>query len=438
MFCRPDAHSLQAALDLRQSGPDEIARKQLDLLQRHLQHASTFPFYQRRFKAAAFSPDRVTSLSDLACLPLTGRQDVEDYPDAFTSGAVPAIADIALTSGTTGNPLVVPYTANDLERLAFNEEVALYSAGLREGDRVLLTITLDRCFIAGFAYFRGLVRMGATTIRSGPGQPARQWQLIERLRPTALLGVPSFLLGLARWGSENGYNPRATGIKKIIAIGEPIRKADFTHTTLGHLLEDCWGAKVFSSYGVTELETAFGDCQAACGAHIHPELMIVEIVDDHGTVVADGRPGEVIATPLGVEGLPLVRFRTGDIARKYTDPCNCGWNTPRLGPIEGRLSQRLKYKGTTLYPAMIFHALQEIDGATDAYIEVRQSFDLSDDVAVVIGTDEHGPDRWKIEDTLQAHLRVSPQVILMDRSEVKARMHNDLDRKPRNFFDLRK
>jgi phenylacetate-CoA ligase len=438
MSCRPDAHSLQEALDLRRSGPDEIARQQPSLLRRHLQHAATFPFYHRLFKETSFSPDRVNSISDLACLPLIGRKDVENAHDAFSSDAVPAIADIALTSGTTGNPLVVPYTANDLERLAFNEEVAFYSAGLREGDRVLLTITLDRCFIAGFAYFRGLVRLGATAIRSGPGQPARQWQLIERLHPTALLGVPSFLLGLARWGSENGYNPKVAGIKTIITIGEPIRKADFTPTRLGQFLQECWGAKIFSSYGVTELETAFGDCPAACGAHIHPELMIVEIVDDHGKVLPNGQPGEVIATPLGVEGFPLIRFRTGDIARIHTDPCSCGWNTPRLGPIEGRLSQRLKYKGTTLYSAMIFHALQEIPGATDVYIEVRQSFDLSDEVTVVIGTDEHGPDLRRIEEALQAHLRVRPEVILKDRSAVKARMHNDLDRKPRNFFDFRK
>ena len=437
MSSRPDTHCLQEALDLRRRGSDEIANLQLTLLKRHLQHAGTLPFYRRIFQGADFNPNTITSLSDLAELPLTERKDIDDSPEAFTSTSVPAIADIALTSGTTGHPLVVPYTVHDLERLAFNEEVAFSSAGLGKNDRVLLTVTLDRCFIAGFAYFWGLVRLGVTAIRSGPGQPARQWQLIERLRPTALLGVPSFLLGLARWGTENGYNPRTAGIKTIITIGEPIRKADFTPTRLGQFLEDAWGAKVFSSYGVTELETAFGDCPSACGAHIHPEMMIVEIVDDHGRILPDGLPGEVVATPLGVEGLPLVRFRTGEIARVHTAPCSCGWNTARLGPIEGRLSQRLKYKGTTLYPGMIFHALQEIPGATDAYIEVRQSFDLSDEVTVVIGADEQGPDQRKVEDTLQAHLRVGPKVIFKNRSEVRARMHNDLDRKPRNFFDLR-
>jgi phenylacetate-CoA ligase len=438
MPCKPDTYGLHEALELRRCGQDKIARRQLDLLRRHLRHAATIPFYQRLFKQAGFNPDDITSVSELSRLPLTERKDVDNTPEAFTSGTIPAIADIALTSGTTGNPLVVPFTAHDLERLAFNEEIAFYSAGLKKNDRVLLTVTLDRCFTAGFAYFQGLVRLGATAIRSGPGQPARQWRLIEQLRPTVLLGVPTFLLGLAHWGLENGYAPGKAGIKTIITIGEPIRKVDFTPTGLGRALQESWKAEVFSSYGVTELGTAFGDCRAACGAHIHPELMIAEIVDDNGKVVADGQPGEVIATPLGVEGFPLVRFRTGDISRIHSGVCRCGWNTPRLGPIEGRLSQRLKYKGTTLYPAMIFHALQEIPGTADAYIEVSQSYDLSDEVTVVVGADEHGPDQQKIKETLQAHLRVSPQVMLMDRSAVKARMHNDVGRKPKFFFDLRK
>jgi phenylacetate-CoA ligase len=440
MSCSSTIFSFREALALRRSPPDAIAGRQLARLKDHLRHAAGFPFYRRLFAEAGFNPGEITSVSDLAALPLLSRRDLAAATGMLTADPPLAVADIALTSGTTDRPLVVPYTAQDLERLAFNEQISLHSAGLTKHDRVLLTVTLDRCFVAGFAYFRGLVRLGATTIRSGPGQPARQWQLIEQLQPTALLGVPSFLLSLARWGNGHGYAPRDAGIKTIIAIGEPIRKADFSLTPLGRLVTDSWGAEVFSSYGVTELETAFGDCREGRGAHIHPEMMVVEIVDDQGLPVADGFAGEVVATPLGVRGFPLVRFRTGDIARVHTAPCPCGWTTPQLGPIEGRLSQRLKYKGTTLYPTTILHALYEIPGVDEAYIEVEESFDLSDEVTVVVGTDGDGtgPDEHVIEQTLQAHLRVTPRVRLMDRSKVRARMYNDQDRKPKTFFDLRK
>ena len=185
MPCNPLPYDLQDALRLRFSGPDEIAHRQTGLLRRHLRHAATFPFYRQLFQETGFDPETMTSCAELSRLPLTSRKDIDHDPKAFTAGAVPATADIALTSGTTGSPLVVPFTAHDLERLAFNEEIAFHSAGLGENDRVLLTVTLDRCFIAGFAYFRGLGRLCATTIRSGPGQPARQWQLIRQLRSSS-------------------------------------------------------------------------------------------------------------------------------------------------------------------------------------------------------------------------------------------------------------
>ena len=164
----------------------------------------------------------------------------------------------------------------------------------------------------------------ARCVKLFPGQPARQWNLIQKLRPKAIVGVPSFLQRLAIWGEENGINTRKCGIESLITIGEPIRSPDYSPTPLGKQLEDAWGAKIYSSYGATEFETAFCECSASCGGHVHPELMIVEIVDDEGKPMPDGLSGEVIVTPLGVEGFPLVRFRTGDIARLDGTPCPGG------------------------------------------------------------------------------------------------------------------
>lgn len=429
-------YSIKKGLLLRQSDTDLIYETQLQLLQNHLHHAQKAPYYAKIFSSINLSPEDICHLEDFKQIPLTSRKDLENNNSLFSPPGV-SILDISHTSGTTGNPIIVPYSDHDLKRLAYNEAMAFYSAGIREHDRILLTVTLDRCFIAGLAYYNGAIMLGSAVIRSGPGQPAQQWQLIEKLKPTVLLGVPSFLLSLARWGEEHGFDSTKAGIKSIITIGEPVRCSDLTHTTLGYLLQKRWKAPVYSSYGATEVETAFGDCTCECGGHVHPELMILEIIDESGDTQQDGLPGEVVVTPLGVEGFPLIRFQTGDIARKYTSTCRCGWKTARLGPIEGRISQRLKYKGTTLYPEMIFQVLLEIPGLENSYIEVRQTYDLSDEITVIIGSDQELFDLKRIQDILQARLRVKPKVEKRTVEEVLRKTGKGKLRKPIRFFDLR-
>lgn len=429
--------TIDEAIAFRQAAPAEIAARQESLLQAHLRQAAKAPFYRKLFADSDCRPEDIT-LSNLASLPLTSRHDMEAAPEDFFATPPASHVDLALTSGSTGAPILVPYTAYDLERLAFNEQLGFYGAGVNKHDRLLLCVTLDRCFIAGLAYYSGLVKLGAACIRSGPGQPARQWELLSRLKPTGLIGVPSFLLKMATWGKSNGYNPQKSGIGKLITIGEPIRRPDSSLTPLGRELEEAWQGQIFSSYGATELETAFCECKEGCGGHVHPELMITEIIDAQGVPVSPGKPGEVVVTPLGVEGFPLLRFRTGDIARLDATPCACGWQTARLGPIEGRLAQRLKVKGTTLYPEMIFQALQELPEVRSSYLEVRAAYDLSDDVHVVIGVDNPADIEVKrISDHLQALLRVKPEISIKHKSVVQETMEQAGGRKLKRFFDFR-
>lgn len=427
--------TLEQGLRLRQAPSAERQEVQLPLLRHHLALAQQAPYYRELFAAAGFSPGELATLADLQALPLTARADIDRQPAAFLPASDVPPVDLALTSGTTGRPVTIPYTAHDLERLAYNEMMAFYSAGVRPGHRALLFVILDRCFIAGLAYYSGLVRLGATAIRGGPGKPQQHWELIDNLRPMVLVGVPSFLLKLARWGKKNGISPARCGVTSLVTIGEPVRRPDMTLTPLGELLQEAWRARLHASYGATEMATAFGECSAGCGGHVHPELMVVEIIGEHGQPVAPGSPGEVVVTPLGVEGFPLVRFRTGDVARLHYEPCACGWQTPRLGPIEGRLAQRLKYKGTTLYPETIFQLLEEVPGVRDFYLEVRASFDLSDEIRVVVGGAEINLE--KIRDMLQARLRVIPEVVVRPPAEVRSVIEGGGSRKVKRFFDLR-
>jgi phenylacetate-CoA ligase len=426
--------TLNTALALRSGKHSDLAGMQLALLQNHVQQAMHSTFYKEKFNRLGIHPQEITSLHDLPSLPLTCRQDLNNASHLFQAARDEDIVDLSLTSGTTGAPVQVPYTRNDLARLALNEAIAFWGAGVRPKDRFLVCVTLDRCFIAGLAYYSGMVELGATAIRSGPGQPARQWQLIDQLRPAGLIGVPSFLLQMARWGQEHGHSPQAMGIKSLITIGEPIRRADFSLTALGEELTQAWNAPIYVSYGATELETGISECNQGCGGHIHPEMSLVEIIDDQGNPVADGEPGELVVTPLGVEGFPLVRFRTGDITRLYREPCACGWQTPRIGPIEGRLAQRLKVRGTTIYPDIIFQTLQKIPAIEAAYIEVRAAYDLSDDIHVVAGTRQTLAAK-EVESLLQAQLRVRLTVEIHALEMVQKTMSGG--HKPKKFFDFR-
>ena len=431
--------SMTAALDRRKDTPQQMQAWRLSLVKQHLRYAGGTPFYRQSLKQAGIvDPEEIRSWKDFQQLPLTNRQMLESHFQAIQAVPDQQIADFSLTSGTTGTPLVIPFTRRDLDRLAFNEAVAFYGATFRPGERYLLFVTQDRCFIAGIAYFTGLTRLGATAIRSGPGLPGMQWELIQHLQPVGIIGVPSALLELAHWGQDHGYNAANSTVRTLLAIGEPVRRYDHTPTMLGQAVATIWNASVYSTYATTEVQTCFCECQAHKGGHVHPELAYVEILDAVGQSLPDGEPGEVVITPLGVEGFPLVRFCTGDVARIFREPCSCGWNTPRLSAIEGRLKQRLKVKGTTLYPETIFATLQEIAGIGPAYVEVNATYDLSDEVCVTVGSDStHVQSHW-VAEQLQARLRVRLKVQIQPIERVKSHMMQKGGRKPQNFFDLRK
>ncbi len=428
---------IKNALDLRAKSIEEINQIQFELLKKHINQALKSKFYAKLL-GKDFNISDLTSIEDIKKLPLTTRKDLEQETSSFFAVEEVKFCDLNLTSGTTSNPVLIPYTQNDLKRLALNEAIAFAGFGANAQDCFLLCVTLDKCFVAGLAYFLGLKMLGAKVIRSGPGQIQRQWELIKLLKPTGIVGVPSFLINMARWALDNGVIPKNFGIKHLVAIGEPIRNYNLSPNNLGKAIKKLWGVDAISTYAATEIETCFCECYKKNGCHAHPELAIVEIIDDKGNPVPEGEPGEVVVTPLGVEGLPLIRYRTGDVARLYTSQCSCSWNTPRLGPIEGRLAQRLKCKGTTLYPDMIFQILSEIPEIDASYLEVRESYKLSDEITVVVASKDKVINIDKIKKLLQAKLRVTPKIRTEKFELVIKKIQPAGQRKPKRFFDLRK
>jgi len=422
------------------AGAAELSAVRTRLLRRHLAHAGRSPFYRDLFSRAGFNPRQVRTPDDLAQLPFTTKRDLEERGRDFLAVPEHETVDVCESSGTTGLPVTMLQTSADLERLAYNEASCFRAAGIKPGERVLVAAALDRCFMAGLAYFLGLNRLGATAIRGGSGSVAFLAEIVLRQRPTTLVGVPTLLAAVAAAVTARGGQPAETGVARIVCIGEPVRRDDLALSPLGERLAALWGASVLGTYASTEMATSFADCAFGMGGHLLPDLIVVEIVDERGRLLTPGEAGEVIATPLQVSGMPLVRFRTGDIATLHSAPCPCGRTSPRLGPVIGRKSQMLKIKGTTVYPPAIFGALQEIPGVQGYFVEVRDTFELSDQITVTVGTAGAAGAALTAEsvaEKIAVRTRVKPEVVIVAPEEIVARTIRADKRKPMIFFDLR-
>jgi phenylacetate-CoA ligase len=418
--------------------PAETRTVQEGLLSRHLEYvASRSPFYRALFREHGIDVSRIT-MDSLTAIPLTDKSVLGEQNENFLAVPMSQIVDIVLSSGTTGRSTRVMYTEHDLRRLAYNEEISFASCGLNSDDVVLLTCTIDRCFIAGLAYFSGIRSLGAAAIRNGLNSVESHLEIILRLKPTAIVGVPTFLLKLGQFLKTEGIDPASTGVKKLVCIGESIRDRKLALLKVGEKLEQLWGARIYSTYASSETITSFCECTAQQGGHLHPDLAVVEIVDDAGNLLPPGETGEVVVTPLAIEGMPLVRFKTGDVSFLLDEPCRCGRNSPRLGPILGRKNQMIKLRGTTLYPNAISAVLDSVPGVSDYYITASTDHDLSDVVKIFVAIENSSCSAEMIMDKLQAHLRVRPEVIITSEEQIRNQLYSGNPRKLIRLVDERK
>jgi len=398
------------------------------------------PFYRQLFKSAQTNTGEIKYLEDLAKIPVTAKDDLEKCNDDFICVPRNKIIDYITTSGTLGNPVTFALTDHDLERLAYNESVSLQCAGGNEKEIYQLMTTLDKRFMAGLAYFLGARKSGAGIIRTGNGIPELQWDSVFRIRPTAFITVPSFLLKLAEYAETNSIDYKNCSVKKAICIGEAIRNPDFSLNTLGKRIKEKWDLELYSTYASTEMGAAFTECKEGRGGHHHPELIIIELLDENNVPVKDGEAGELTITTLGVEAMPLLRFKTGDVCMINKEACSCGRTTARLSPIIGRKKQMIKLKGTTLYPPALYDILNNI-GEIENYVVEAFTNDLgTDEILIKIGCNLPTDHLEKeIKDHFRAKLRVAPSIEFKSVNEVnQIQFPSASNRKPVNFIDRRK
>lgn len=427
--------------DIEFESPERIKEFQEELLVKHLEYLEAHsPYYRRLFSENGIDIKTIRHLEDLVRIPFTEKKDLQLYNDDFCCVPKNRIIDYITTSGTLGDPVLFGCTENDLKRLAFNEAKSFRCAGLDENNVVQLMTTLDKRFMAGMAYFLGLRELGTGVIRVGNGIPELQWDTINRFHPDTVMCVPSFILKLIEYAQQHGIDWRNSSIKRIIGIGEGLRNQDFSLNLLGRRIKEKWPeVELFATYSSTEMGATFSECEFGVGGHVHPELIIVEIIGEDGNPVPDGQPGEVVVTTLGVEGMPLLRFRTGDIACRHTEQCRCGRWAYRLSPLLGRKNNMIKLKGTTLYPPAMNEVLDNTDYIENYLVIVRNSDAGTDDVLVKVGL-KGTPDVdviKELKDRFRSRIRVAPEIEIAPVSEIAAVNNPPTGRKPVKFIDQR-
>ena len=428
--------------DIEFSSPEQIKQFQEELLHKHLVYLKkNSPYYRRVFESYGINISKIVHLEDLTRIPFTEKKDLQLYNDDFCCVPKNKIIDYITTSGTLGDPVLFGCTEKDLQRLAYNEKKSFECAGLTADSVVQLMTTLDKRFMAGMAYFLGLREMGAGVIRVGNGIPELQWDTIRRFHPDAIMCVPSFILKLIEYAEAHDIDYRTSSIRKIIGIGEGLRDQNFELNLLGRQIHEKWPeVQLYATYSSTEMGATFSECEYGMGGHVHPELIIVEIIGEDGMPVADGQPGEVVVTTLGVEGMPLLRFRTGDIACKHVEQCRCGRWSYRLSPLLGRKNNMIKLKGTTLYPPAINDVLDNTEYVENYVVIVRNSKAGTDDVLVKVGL-KHDPgfDAVKeLKDSFRSRIRVAPEIEICPVEEIHEINYPPTGRKPIKFIDERK
>lgn len=396
------------------------------------------PFYKRFLDANEIDILEINTLEDLRQLPVTTKDHLQRFNDEFRCVPKTEIIDYVTTSGTLGDPVTFALTDKDLDRLAYNEAISFACCGVGKEDTLQLMTTMDRRFMAGLAYFLGARKLGAGIIRVGSGVPELQWDSILKFKPTYLITVPSFLLKLIEYAKQQQIDLTSTSVKAAICIGEPIREQDFSLNVLAKKIKKDWNIELFSTYASTEMSTAFNECEMHNGGHHHPELIIAEILDENNSPVAVGEVGELTITTLGVEAMPLLRFKTGDMVQAYNESCQCGRNTLRLGPVVGRKKQMVKYKGTTLYPPAMYNILNDFRGIESYVIEIFHNELGTDEILIKIASQNTSEEiLLEIKDHFRAKLRVAPKIEFAALQEIEALRFPPLSRKPVDLIDRR-
>ena len=334
------------------------------------------PFYAKKFEGSDLAD--VQTQADFEKLPFSEKADLRAaYPLGLQAVPDEEVVRIHSSSGTTGTPVIIPYTQQDVTDWAIQFARCYETAGITNTDRIQITPGYG-LWTAGIGFQLGAERLGAMAIPMGPGNTEKQLQMMQDLKSTVLGATSSYALLLAEEINERGLRDKIHLRKGVIGSerwGEKMRRR----------IENELGVEIFDIYGLTEVYgPGIGiSCHEHAGMHVWSDYVYIEIVNpDTGEVLPDGETGELVLTTLRKQGAPLIRYRTRDISRIIPGECPCGSPFPRLDRIVGRSDDMIKVKGTNIYPAQVEEILKRIDGFSSEYRIVLENEDLRDRMIV--------------------------------------------------------
>ncbi len=348
----------------------ELRALQLERLRDLIARVAHVPFYRDAFQLHDISPRRIRSLEDIRRLPFTTKADLrQHHPLGFLAVPRRQVARIHGSSGTTGKPTFVAYTAEDLRLWSNLCARFLVAGGLRPEHTVHVAFGYG-LFTGGFGLHYGIERVGAAIVPAASGNTRRQIDLIKDLDAEVLVCTPSYALTIADTARELGLDPRALPLKFAHFGGEPWTE------DMREQIEEELDLIAFNNYGLSEVigPGVSGECVYRAGMHLQEDHFIVECLDPKTLdPVDEGEPGELVITTLTKEAMPLIRYRTRDIACLCREPCSCGRGTAKMSRVSGRSDDMLIIRGVNVFPSQIEEALLRVEGTTPHYlIEVER------------------------------------------------------------------
>lgn len=344
--------------------PKELGDLQLERLKWSVRHAyENSPLYSEKLDAAGVKPEDIHTLDDVRRLPFTYKAELrKDYPFGWRAVPFEDIVRIHASSGTTGKKTVVYYTQKDIDDWADMFARCYEMAGVTKEDRVQITPGYG-LWTAGIGFQLGAERLGAMAVPVGPGNTVQQLELMEDFGTTVITGTSSYGLAMAEEMASRGLRPK---LNLRIGIFGSERWSDQMRAHI----EEVMGVQTFDIIGMTEL---YGpgtgiDCHVHEGIHYWADYFLFEVVDAvTGEPMPHGERGEIIATTLTKEAMPLLRYRTRDVSRLIREPCPCGSEHPRIDRILGRTDDMFKIHGVNIYPGQIDHILSHTEGVGSEY-----------------------------------------------------------------------
>ena len=398
----------------------ELEQLQIERLQSTLNRVyRNVSFYRHTFDEQTVGIEKVKSLAALSELPLTSREDLHrSYPYDMFAVPLRDIVRIHSTSGTTGRPVVVGYTKNDLRNWTECAARLLIAAGLTEHDVVQIAYPYS-LFTGGFGFHQGAEQIGASVIpASSTTSVEKQITIMRDYKTTALISTPGYALNLAVALEERGVHPERLQLETGLFGAEPWSERKRTE------LEGRLHLAAFDSYGLSEImgPGVAGECRERTGLHVNEDHFIVEVIDPKTLEpVAAGGEGELVFTTITKEGFPLIRYRTGDLSSITIEPCDCGRTFARMAKVTGRTDALVFFEGVGILPAQIGEILLEVEGTSPHFLIILDRESGADTMEIEVEVSEDFPSldevrkleqlrrqiRRRIEEVLEVQARIT-------------------------------